>query len=89
VARWTASLHPRGKGGKFKKKSGGVSRSSARRGKKIKKLQAKNNRIVKQYSKDKDLHGTPLGSQIENRIIRRAIKINRLKSKQSAMVRRS
>lgn len=55
----------------------------ARRGRKIKRLTAKNNRIKKQYSKDKSLHGTPFGASIERRIAGRSTKIGRLAAKQN------
>lgn len=56
---------------------------SARRGRKIKRLQAKNNRVVKQYAKDKSLHGTPFGNSIERAVIGRAVKISKLQAKQN------
>lgn len=74
MGRWTASLHPRDARGRFT--------SSGRRSKKIKKLQSKNSRVIKQYRQDKSLHGTPMGASIERSIISRSVKIDNLKAKQ-------
>jgi hypothetical protein len=56
-----------------------------RRGRKIKRLTAKNNRVVREYSQQKSLHGTPFGNSIERSVIKRAVKINRLKARNSAL----
>jgi hypothetical protein len=64
--------------GRFARVLGG---SQVRRGRKIARLTGKNKRVIKQYTQDKSLHGTPLGLRIENNIVKRQIKIADLKGK--------
>jgi len=75
MPRFTATLHPRDKNGKFR------NALNNHRKKKIRRLTKKNNRLVKQYSRDKSLHGTPFGDHIESNIIRRAVKVQALQGK--------
>lgn len=76
MARFTSALHPRDGQGRFRGKA------QARRARKIKRLTAKNNRVIDQYLKDSDLHGTGLGHSIERRVIKRAVKVNKLQARQ-------
>jgi hypothetical protein len=41
--------------------------------------------VVREYSQQKSLHGTPFGNSIERSVIKRAVKINRLKARNSAL----